>query len=96
MLINRKGTINPHHPLSGDVTSEELEVPILAHWVHHPEKGDFLLDVGLDSSYFADSRGGLEGTEVDEYQQDRHENIAYHLKINNINPQMVFFKSSAQ
>lgn len=90
VLINRKGTINPHHPLAGYIVSQELEMPILAHWVHHQEKGDFLLDVGLDSFYFADPRGGLEGTEVDEYQQDRHENIAYHLKINNINPQMVF------
>ncbi|AXV41100.1 MAG: MBL fold metallo-hydrolase [Methanobacterium sp. BAmetb5] len=90
VIINRKGTINPHHPLAVDIVSQELEVPILAHWVHHQEKGDFLLDVGLDSSYFAHPRGGLEGTAVDEYQQDRHENIAHHLKNNDINPQMVF------
>jgi N-acyl homoserine lactone hydrolase len=89
VIINRKGTINPHHPLAGDILSQELEVPILAHWVHHQEKGDFLLDVGLDSSYFTHPCGGLEGTAVDEYQQDRHENIAHHLKNNDI-PQMVF------
>jgi len=90
VIINLKGTINPHHRRAGIIESRELEVPIMAHWVHHQEKGDFLLDVGLDSSYYIHSNGVLEGTAVDEYQQDRHENIAWHLKTNNINLQMVF------
>lgn len=90
VVINRKGTINPNHPRAQVMVDEELEVPILAHWVHHEEKGDFLLDAGLNSSYCNDPRGGLNGSAVDEYHQDRDENIAYHLVKHNINPKKVF------
>jgi len=89
-VINRRGTINPGHPLAPVMADEELEVPILAHWVHHEKYGDFLLDVGLDSSYYLDPCGSLMGTAVDEYQQGEDENIAYHLAKHNINPKMVF------
>jgi len=90
VVLNRRGTINPDHPRAPVMVDEELEVPILAHWVHHEKYGDFLLDVGLDSSYSLDPRGGLMGTAVDEYLQDKDENIAYHLAMHNINPKMVF------
>ncbi|MBI5458218.1 MAG: MBL fold metallo-hydrolase [Methanobacterium sp.] len=90
VAINRKGTINPDHPRARDIPDQELEVPILAHWVHHEEKGDFLLDVGLDVSYFKDPRGGLEGSNVDEYLQGENENIAYYIQKNRINLEMVF------
>jgi len=90
VVLNRRGTINPDHPRAPVMVDEELEVPILAHWVHHEKYGDFLLDVGLDSSYCNDPCGGLKGTLVDEYLQDEDENIACHLAINNINPKMVF------
>jgi N-acyl homoserine lactone hydrolase len=90
VIINMKGTLNPDHPRARDITNQELEVPILAHWIHHSEKGDFLLDVGLDSSYLNDPCGGLEGTSVDEYQQEENENIAYHLEKRDISLKMVF------
>ncbi|MCC7563336.1 MAG: MBL fold metallo-hydrolase [Methanobacterium sp.] len=90
VIINRHGTLNPNHPLAKDVQDEELEVPILAHWVHHEDKGDFLLDAGLDASYAGDPRGGLLGTDVDEFQQIKGENIAQHLVQNDINLKMVF------
>lgn len=90
VVINLKGTLNPDHPRARDIEDQELEVPILAQWVHHQEKGDFLLDVGLDSSYFKDPCGGLEGTSVDEYQQEENQNIAYHLEKRDISLKMVF------
>ncbi|EKF84698.1 MBL fold metallo-hydrolase [Methanobacterium formicicum] len=90
VIINLKGTLNPDHPRARDVEDKEIEVPILAHWIHHQEKGDFLLDVGLDSSYFKDPCGGLEGTSVDEYQQQENENIGHHLEKRGINLEMVF------
>lgn len=90
VIINLKGTLNPDHPRARDVEDQEMEVPILAHWIHHQEKGDFLLDVGLDSSYLKDPCGGLEGTSVDEYLQEENENIAYHLEKKGINLKMVF------
>ena len=88
--INRRGTINPDHPLAGDIQEEELEAPILAYWVHHEDKGDFLLDTGLDSSYLTDPRGGLEGPAVDEFKLGEHENIAHHIQDNDIKLKMVF------
>lgn len=85
VIINRRGTLNPDHPLAENITEVELEVPILVHWVHHEEKGDFLFDVGLDVSYATDPRGGLEGLSVDEFTQKKGENIAQHLSDSGIN-----------
>lgn len=90
VIINRRGTLNPFHPLAKDISDEELEVPILAHWIHHEDKGDFLLDTGLDASYAVDPRGRMEGTGVDEFKQIEGENIAQHLEQNGINLKMVF------
>ena len=90
VVINRKGTLNPQHPGAHDVCDEEIEVPIIAHWVHHEEKGDFLLDAGLDKSYFYDPCGGLDGTDVDEFIQNKDENIDYHISKHSINLKMVF------
>ena len=90
VIINRRGTLNPDHPRAKDVQDEKLEVPILAHWVHHEDKGDFLLDTGLDASYAIDPRGGLEGTDLDEFKQSDGENIAKHIEENGINLKMVF------
>ncbi|OPY22616.1 MAG: Hydroxyacylglutathione hydrolase [Methanobacterium sp. PtaU1.Bin097] len=88
--INRKGTLNPDHPLAGDVQEEELEVPILVYWVRHKEKGDILLDAGLDASYITDPYGGLEGSSVDEFKLGEHKNIAYHIQDHGIELKTVF------
>lgn len=88
--INRRGTLNPDHPLAVGVQEEELEVPILSHWVHHEDKGDILLDTGLDASYIKDPCGGLEGSAVDEFKLDKYENIAYYIHDNDIKLKMVF------
>lgn len=90
VIINRKGTLNPHHLRAIDIKDEKLEVPILAHLVHHEEKGNYLLDTGLDASYYHDPLGGLEGSEVDEFHQNENENIAYHLDENEIHLKEVF------
>jgi len=90
VIINRKGTINPDHPSTINIIDKEMEVPILAHWVHHDKKGDFLLDTGLDASYAMNPKGGLDGTDVDEFQQKKGENIAKHIKQNGIHLKMVF------
>ena len=87
--INRKGTLNPGHPLAEDVQDEELEVPILVHWVHHYE-GDFLLDTGLDASYIHNPCGGLEGSSVDEFKLVPKENIAFHINKHSIDLKMIF------
>ncbi len=80
VVINRRGTINPVHPNAVNVPSEDLEVPILSYLVRHEEQGNYLLDAGLDASYHIDSRGELEGSDVDKFYQGLNENIAIHLK----------------
>ncbi|MDD1763347.1 MAG: MBL fold metallo-hydrolase, partial [Methanobacteriaceae archaeon] len=91
VIINRRGTLNPEHPQAGEVKDEELEAPILCYWVHHEKQGYYLLDAGLDASYYLDPCGGLEGSEVDQFQQYENENIAYHLGTNGIHLKGVFF-----
>ena len=88
VIINRKGTLNP--ALARDILDEEIEVPILAHWVHHEDKGDYLLDTGLDASYIEDPYGGLEGSSVDEFKLVSGENIANHIGKHSVNLKMIF------
>jgi N-acyl homoserine lactone hydrolase len=90
VVINKRGALNPQHARAWNVEDQELEVPILAHWVHHEQKGDYLLDVGLDASYHQDPRGGLQGSELDEFYQNENENIAYHVAKNKIRLKGVF------
>ncbi|MGZ4857266.1 MAG: MBL fold metallo-hydrolase, partial [Methanobacteriaceae archaeon] len=90
VIINRKGTLNPHHPRARDVKDEKLEVPILAHLVTHEEKGNYLLDTGLDASYYHDPLGGLKGFEVNEFHQNENENIAYLLAEKETRLKVVF------
>lgn len=86
--INRIGALNPE--LVETIQNEELEVPILAYWVHHDEKGDFLLDTGLDASYIKDTYGGLEGSSVDEFKLALGGNIAHHIRKHSIKLKMIF------
>ena len=83
VTLNMRGTINPKHPNASNVEDEDLDVPIMAHLVHHDDLGDYLLDTGLDASYCNDPRGNVKGILswifTDEYQQEKDENIAYHL-----------------
>lgn len=91
VIINRQGTINPEHPRASDVKEGELEVPILSYGIHHEDKGDYLLDTGLDASYYQNPQGGLEGTELDELHQQNDENIAQQLEEKGLDVQGVFF-----
>jgi N-acyl homoserine lactone hydrolase len=90
VIINRRGTLNPEHPLAGDVRDEELEVPILAHLVRHEELGDYLLDAGLDASYHQDPFGGMKGLLADEFHQKKDQNIGFHLEKRDIALKGVF------
>jgi N-acyl homoserine lactone hydrolase len=94
VIINRRGTINPNHPRIHDLEDEELEVPVMAHWIHHEEFGDYLIDAGLDASYSKDPRGNvrglLAGFLADEFHQDENQNIEFHLKKNQVKLKGVF------
>lgn len=100
VLINKIGTINLDHPKAGNIEDEVLKVPVLSHWIHHEDFGDYLVDAGLDSSYTDDPHGKMKGLlaglfekfniNTDEYLQDKNQNIAFHVKKNSINLNGVF------
>lgn len=101
VIIPQIGTINPDHPKAGFIEDELLEVPVLAHWVHHDKFGDYLIDTGLDGSYHNDPHGNMKGLFaklfikarifVDEYKQAENQNIGHHIKKNRIKLKGVFF-----
>ena len=88
--INRRGTINTKHIDAGYIKDEILTVPIKNYLVHHKELGDFLLDAGLDKSYTDDPKGGIDGDMVDEFYQNRNENIGFQLDSRKIKPKAVY------
>ncbi len=89
--IQRRGTLNPKHPNATNITDEIIEVPIMAHWIHHEQLGDYLLDVGLDASYTDDPFGGVESNFADEFKQQKDENIGYYLDKYRIKLNRIFF-----
>ena len=101
VLLNKRGALNPEHPKAGFINDEVLEVPVLAHWIHHEKLGDYLIDTGLDSSYHDDPHGNMKGLFskffikanlfVDEYKQAENQNISYHVEKEGIKLKGVFF-----
>ena len=81
VLIDLDGTFNPNHLRSPRI-SGTVEVPILSHFVTHEKLGNFLLDAGLDKSYYRDPYGGVETPQKEEYIQDKNQNIGYQLGDN--------------
>lgn len=55
--VNRSLLLNIADPRIRDGEDREMWVPVMAFLIRHPEKGDVLVDTGLDSS-FARRRGG--------------------------------------
>ena len=99
VMINKRGTLNPNHPNAGTIEDELLKVPILAHWIHHDEFGDYLVDAGLDYSYYQNPQGNMMGLfawlynklgRVDEYILEKNQNIGYFVKKNSIDLKGVF------
>ncbi|MBI5681104.1 MAG: MBL fold metallo-hydrolase [Methanobacterium sp.] len=97
--INKRGTLNPKHPNAGNIEDESLNVPILVHWIHHHKFGDYLVDAGLDSSYYQNPHGEMKGLFAglfkklglgDTYFQEKNQDIAYHIKKNSIKLNGVF------
>lgn len=94
VIINKLGTLNPKHPRAKGIKDELLEVPILSHHLNHSKFGDYLIDAGLDASYYRDPRGNTKGLLAkifaDKYIQDKNQNIAFHLKKKQIKLNGVF------
>lgn len=78
VLIDLDGALNPNHVKSPRIYGT-VEVPILAHFISHKKHGHFLLDAGLDKSYYHDPYGGVDVPLKEEYIQDKNQNIGYQL-----------------
>ncbi len=94
VILNRKGTLNPEHPLAQNMKDEEVEVPIFAYWIQHEEQGDYLLDAGLDKSYHLDPYGGIKNPLADQFIQKKDQNIKFHLEKKRIQLKAVFLSHS--
>ncbi|AEG18614.1 MBL fold metallo-hydrolase [Methanobacterium paludis] len=92
--IQKVGTINPQHPKAVNVKDETLNVPIMAHIIHHEKFGAYLIDAGLDASYYNDPRGNVRGLLArffaDEFHQDKNQNIAFKLQKRHLKLKGVF------
>ena len=92
--IQRVGTINPQHSHAVNIKDETLNVPIMAHIAHHEEFGDYLIDAGLDVSYYNDPHGNVRGPFAgffaDEFHQDKNQNIAFQLQKRQLKLKGVF------
>jgi N-acyl homoserine lactone hydrolase len=101
VILNKRGALNPNHPKAGVIDDELLEVPVIAHWIHHDKLGDYLIDTGLDNSYQYDPHGNMKGLLaklfikanifVDEYKQSKNQNIGHYIEENGIKLNGVFF-----
>jgi len=89
VLIDLEGTLNSNHIRSPRI-SGTVEVPILAHLLSHKKLGLFLLDAGLDKSYYHDPYGGVNTPLKEEYIQDKNQNIGYQLGANSSKLKAVF------
>ncbi len=43
--------LDPASPKQADCDHTPRDLAVLVHWVHHPSRGDFLIDTGFDSSF---------------------------------------------
>jgi len=43
--------LDPASPKQADCDHAPRDLPVLAHWVHHPQFGDYLIDAGFDDSF---------------------------------------------
>ena len=51
-------------------TEQILELQVFAHWIKHPQRGDFLIDSGFDESFTHRSRGNITGLLVSTFMSD--------------------------
>jgi N-acyl homoserine lactone hydrolase len=92
--IPLRGTINPEHPHAGQLPDEKIKVPIVFHVISHKEKGDYLIDAGLDGSYIEDPKGLVHGVLArkisEEFYLENNHNTAYYLKKYSFKPKAIF------
>lgn len=86
--VNRSLLLHIEDPAIEDHEDRKMWVPVMAYLVRHPEKGDVLIDSGLDSS-FAKRRGGNFGRAariVKVFQQESGQDTISQIKALGADP----------
>ncbi len=79
---------------AGSDLAKSIDVEVYAHWIRHPEKGDILIDSGLDARFRNTARGSLKGLIsrwiVEDSVQLIGQDILSQIEENDIDVKMVF------
>lgn len=65
--LNMHGTINNNYKFIDKIPSISFYVPVLSHLIFHEKYGYYLIDAGLDKSYYTNGYGRCRGTLVKNY-----------------------------
>jgi glyoxylase-like metal-dependent hydrolase (beta-lactamase superfamily II) len=91
--------LDPKSPKQEECDHAPRDLAVLAHWIHHPRFGDFLIDTGFDDSFARHPPYG-NYTEAMEFfnwingvtnRQQQGEDLAPQLERLNVHPRAVFF-----
>jgi len=91
--------LDPASPKQADCDHAPRDLAVLAHWVHHPRFGDFLIDTGFDDSFAKHPPYGNYGTAMRLFnwfngvtnRQEPGEDLRAQLARRNVHPTAVFF-----
>lgn len=94
VTVPTSGMLDLQDGEQGPSSKDSMEVPVFAHWLHHPERGDFLIDTGLDERFRNGGQGSYEGLFagwiVEDSRQEAEQDIGSQLSKNRIDVQGVF------
>ncbi len=85
--------LNLKNPTAKGMKDSSLYVPVFAHLVHHPVYGNWLVDSGLDSSFYTNSHGNIKGLvkAVFSCKQKKGQDITSQLRARGVTLKGVFF-----
>jgi len=91
--------LDPDSPKQADCDHKVRDLAVLVHWVHHPTRGDFLIDTGFDDSFakrppygnYSDVMRLFNRMNGVTNRQVPGSDLAAQLAERNIHPKAVFF-----
>src|ERR1019366_4692335 len=85
--------LNLKNPFAKGMKDSVLYVSVFAHVIHHPIYGDWLVDSGLDSSFYKDHYGNIKGLFKKMFycKQEKGQDITSQLAAKGITIKGVFF-----
>lgn len=94
LTVPTSGMLNRSDPKTDIFTEDSIDVEVYAHWIRHSEKGDFLIDSGLDHRFGESARGSQKGFIapfiIEGGVQEVGQDILSQLEENQVNVKGVF------